>query len=102
MIKLLTTVYTEEAENPESKSRRKLNIMKLSSLLRWVIVVIIIIIIAGGTIIIIVVRGPVPEPPPCPACGINLIKLLGIAEVVLGIISLGLLGRIKNLNDRNF
>ena len=60
------------------------------------IFIIIIIIIIGGTIIIIIVRGPVPGPPPCLVCGLNGIKFLGIAEVLLGIASLGLISKIKN------
>lgn len=62
-------------------------------------VIIIIIIIIGGTIVVIVIRTPIPippDPPPCPACGVNLVKWLGIAEVVLGILSLGLLNTIRN------
>ena len=70
--------------------------MKLTSLWRMLIFIIIIIII-GGTIIIIIVRGPIlPDPPPCLVCGLNGLKYLGIAEAVLGIISLGLISKIRN------
>lgn len=70
--------------------------MKLSSLWRMLIFIIIIIIIIGGTIIIIIVRGPVPDPSPCLVCGLKGIKYLGIAEVLLGIVSLGLISKIRN------
>jgi len=70
--------------------------MKLSSLWRMLIFIIIIIIIIGGTIIIIIVRGPVPDPPPCLVCGLKGIKYLSIAEVLLGIVSLGLISKIRN------
>jgi hypothetical protein len=71
--------------------------MKLNALWRMLIFIIIIIIIIGGTIIIIIVRGPFPpDPPPCLACGLKGLKYLGIAEAVLGIISLGLISKIRN------
>ncbi|MFM6924747.1 MAG: hypothetical protein ACKOU7_04540 [Ferruginibacter sp.] len=71
--------------------------MKLASLWRMLILSIIIIIIIGGTIIIIIVRGPIlPDPPPCLVCGLNGLKYLGIAEALLGIISLGLISKIRN------
>ena len=71
--------------------------MKLASLWRALIFIIIIIIIIGGTIIIIVVRGPFPpDPPPCLVCGLKGLKFLGIAEIVLGIASLGLINKIRN------
>lgn len=61
------------------------------------IFIIIVIIIIGGTIIIIIVRGPgLPDPPPCAVCGLNGLKYLGIAEVLLGILSLGLISKIRN------
>ena len=71
--------------------------MKSTSLWRMLIFIIIIIIIIGGAIIIIIVRGPIlPDPPPCLVCGLNGLKYLGIAEAVLGIISLGLISKIRN------
>lgn len=71
--------------------------MKLSSLWRMLIFIIIIIIIIGGTIIIIIVRGPIlPDPPPCLVCGLKGIKYLAMAEVLLGIVSLGLISKIRN------
>jgi hypothetical protein len=70
--------------------------MKLTQLFGWLIFIIIIIIILGGVIVIIIIRGPVPDPP-CAVCGFNVIKPLGIAEVVLGIVSLGLINRIRNI-----
>ena len=66
--------------------------MKLINLLRLIIVIIIII---GGVIIIIIIRGPIPKPP-CLVCGLNLVKFLGIAEVILGAISLGLINKVAN------
>jgi hypothetical protein len=71
--------------------------MKLTSLWRMLIFITIIIIIIGGTIIIIIIGDPVlPDPPPCLACELKGIKYLGIAEAVLGIISLGLISKIRN------
>jgi hypothetical protein len=70
--------------------------MKLTQLFRLLILIIIIIIIIGGVIVIVIIRGPIPEPP-CLVCGIKAIKPLGITEVVLGIISLGLINRIRNI-----
>jgi hypothetical protein len=69
--------------------------MKFNALLKWLIIVIVIIIILGGTIIVVIVR-PVPDPPPCLVCGLNSLKYLGIAEVILGIVSLGLINKIRN------
>jgi hypothetical protein len=78
----------------------KLTVMKLTSLWRMLIFIIIIILIIGGTIIIIIVHGPIlPDPPPCLVCGLNGLKYLGIAEVVLGIISLGLISKIRNIQN---
>lgn len=72
--------------------------MNLNTLWRMLIFIIIVIIIIGGTIIIIIVRGPVlPDPPPCAVCGLNGLKYLGIAEAVLGILSLGLISKIRNI-----
>ncbi|KPE50528.1 hypothetical protein [Chryseobacterium indologenes] len=45
---------------------------------------IVIIIIIGGVLIIVVGKKPFPEPE-CIVCGINLIRTLGIAEIILGI-----------------
>jgi hypothetical protein len=70
--------------------------MKLTSLWRMLIFIIIIIIIIGGTIIIIIIRNPIP-PIPCRVCGFKGLQGLGIAEVVLGIISLGLINKIRNI-----
>jgi len=70
--------------------------MKLTSLLRLIIVIIIII---GGTIIIIIIRGPIPNPPECTVCG--QIKLLGIAEVLLGIVSLVLFNKVVSRDRLN-
>jgi len=46
--------------------------------------IIVIIIIIGGVIIIVIGRKPIPEPD-CIVCGDNLIRILGIAEVILGL-----------------
>lgn len=70
--------------------------MKLTQLFRWLIIIIIIIIILGGVIVIIIIRGPIPPDPPCAVCGINAIKPLGIAEVILGFVSLGLINKMRN------
>ncbi len=71
--------------------------MNVNALWRMLIFIIIVIIIIGGTIIIIIVRGPVlPDPPPCAVCGLNGLKYLGIAEAVLGMLSLGLISKIRN------
>lgn len=51
------------------------------------IIIMVIIIIVGGVIIIIV--KPIPEPI-CLVCGNSLVRLLGIAQVVLGAIGLRL------------
>lgn len=45
---------------------------------------IVVIIIIGGVLIIVVGKRPFPEPE-CIVCGINLIRILGIAEVILGL-----------------
>lgn len=71
--------------------------MNVNALWRMLIFIIIVIIIIGGTIIIIIVRGPVlPDPPPCAVCGLNGLKYLGITEAVLGMLSLGLISKIRN------
>jgi len=70
--------------------------MKALSLLRVLIVIIIII----GGVIIIIIRVPIPEPQ-CIVCGTNLVRILGIAEIVLGAISLGLVGRLKQTTRIN-
>jgi len=57
-------------------------------------IIIVIIIIIGG-VIIIIIRGPIPDPPPCLVCGLAGIRLLGITEVVLGAIALGLANKIR-------
>lgn len=53
----------------------------MKTLLRVFIVVIIIL---GGVLIIVVGKKPFPEPE-CIVCGVNLIRTLGIAEVILGL-----------------
>ncbi|KMQ66633.1 hypothetical protein ACM46_03685 [Chryseobacterium angstadtii] len=64
------------------KSRHKKLIHTImKTLLKAFIVVIIII---GGVLIIVVGKKPFPEPE-CLVCGINLIRILGIAEVILGL-----------------
>jgi len=65
----------------------------MKTLLRAFIVVIIII---GGVLIIVVGKKPFPEPD-CLACGINLVRILAIAEVVLG---LGALAIQRNLIEK--
>lgn len=65
----------------------------MKTLLRAFIVVIIII---GGVLIIFVGKKPFPEPE-CLVCGINLIRTLGIAEVILG---LGALVIQANLSEK--
>lgn len=60
----------------------------MKALLRAIIVIIIII---GGIIIIIVGKKPFPEPE-CIVCGLNLIRILGIAEIVLGLGALAIQG----------
>ncbi|EJL75125.1 hypothetical protein PMI13_00602 [Chryseobacterium populi] len=62
----------------------------MKALLRTIIVIIIII---GGVIIIIVGKKPFPEPE-CIVCGFNLIRILGIAEVVLGLGALVIQGNL--------
>ncbi len=61
---------------------------------------IVVIIIIGGVLIIVVGKRPFPEPE-CIVCGINLVRTLGIAEIILG---LGALVIQSNLTDkqRNF
>ena len=66
--------------------------MNMASLLRALIIIIII----GGVIIII--WFPKPDPPPCLVCGSNGLRLLGIAETVLGIVTLGLFNKFTNGN----
>jgi hypothetical protein len=53
----------------------------MKALLRVIIVIIIII---GGVIIIVIGKKPFPEPE-CLVCGLNLVRVLGIAEIVLGL-----------------
>ncbi|KFF09282.1 hypothetical protein [Chryseobacterium luteum] len=53
----------------------------MKTLLRVFIVVIIIL---GGVLIIVVGKKPFPKPE-CIVCGVNLIRTLGIAEVILGL-----------------
>lgn len=75
----------------------KINHMRPSSLFSLLFFLIVIIIIIGGIIIII---GPVPpDPGGCIVCGSALVKTLGIAEAVLGAISLGVANRLKNANQ---
>ena len=62
-------------------------------------IIIIIIIILGGVIIIVLVTPPEPI---CIACMSGKLKFLGIAEIVLGAISLGLIGKIKGANATKF
>jgi len=61
----------------------------MKTLLKIFIVVIIII----GGIIIIIGKGPIPEPE-CIVCGSNLIRFLGIAEVILGIGAIAIQGNL--------
>jgi hypothetical protein len=56
-------------------------------------VFIVIIIILGGVIIIVVGKKPFPEPE-CIVCGMNLVRTLGIAEVILGIGALVIQGNL--------
>ncbi|CAA7386325.1 MULTISPECIES: hypothetical protein [Chryseobacterium] len=69
----------------------------MKALLRAFIVVIIII---GGVLIIVVGNKPFPEPE-CLVCGSNLIKVLGIAEIVLGLGALAIQGNLME-KQRNF
>jgi len=69
--------------------------MNLRNLFR---VLIIIIIILGGVIIIVV--KPIPEPI-CIVCGNGLVKLIGIAQVVLGALALGLENKFFNSKSFN-
>ncbi|HMH22463.1 MAG TPA: hypothetical protein VK563_11835 [Puia sp.] len=69
--------------------------MRPSSLFSLLLFLIVIIIIIGGIIIII---GPIPPEPNCTICGNALVKTLGIAEAVLGVISFGVASRIRANN----
>ncbi|ALR32139.1 hypothetical protein ATE47_17150 [Chryseobacterium sp. IHB B 17019] len=62
----------------------------MKALLRIFIVVIIII---GGVLIIVVGKKPFPEPE-CIVCGPNLVRILGIAEVILGLGALVIQGNL--------
>jgi hypothetical protein len=62
----------------------------MKTLLKIFIVVIIII---GGVIIIVVGKKPFPEPE-CLVCGPNLVRILGIAEVILGLGALVIQGNL--------
>ncbi len=65
--------------------------MKQSSLWSFLIVIIIVIIIGGVIIIIIrIPRPPIPDPRT-----INLVKIIGIAEALLGVISLGVINKLR-------
>ncbi|MDP4261155.1 MAG: hypothetical protein Q8941_01375 [Bacteroidota bacterium] len=75
--------------------------MKLSPLRAWLLIIIIIIIIIIIVIVILVIPIPVPDPGICPVCRVNAVKLLGIAGVALGLVSLGLISRIKNQDRIN-
>jgi hypothetical protein len=71
--------------------------MKLISLWRVLIFVVIIMIIIGGSIIIIIIREPIPpDTPPGLIFGSECLKYLGITDVVLGMVCLGLISKIKN------
>ncbi|MBB4806957.1 hypothetical protein HNP38_002253 [Chryseobacterium defluvii] len=63
-------------------------------------VIIVIIIIIGGVIIIIVGKKPFPEPE-CIVCGLNLVRILGIAEVILGLGALAIQGNLIEKQQRN-
>ncbi len=56
-------------------------------------IVIIIIIVIGG--IIIIIAPPIPEPI-CIVCGKGMLKLLGLAQVALGAIGLGIENKLNN------
>ncbi|SEW43440.1 hypothetical protein SAMN05421841_3070 [Chryseobacterium wanjuense] len=56
-------------------------------------VFIVVIIIIGGVLIIIVGKKPFPEPE-CLVCGPNLVRILGIAEVILGLGALVIQGNL--------
>ncbi|MDR6405049.1 MULTISPECIES: hypothetical protein [Chryseobacterium] len=62
----------------------------MKALLRIFIVVIIII---GGVLIIVVGKKPFPEPE-CIVCGPNLVRILGIAEIILGLGALVIQGNL--------
>lgn len=66
--------------------------MNASVLLRVLIVIIIII----GGVIIIILGLPQPPEPICLACGANGLKLLGIAEMVLGAAALITANKLTN------
>jgi|GEM_PF-3039793 len=67
--------------------------MKQSSL--WSLLYVIIIVIIIGGVIIIIIR--IPRPPIPDPREINLIKTIGIAEAVLGVIALGIANRLRKL-----
>ncbi len=56
-------------------------------------VFIVVIIIIGGVLIIIVGKKPFPEPE-CIVCEPNLVRILGIAEVILGLGALVIQGNL--------
>lgn len=62
----------------------------MKTLLKAIIVIIIII---GGVLIIVVGKKPIPEPE-CIVCGPNLVRLLGIAEIILGLGALVIQGNL--------
>ncbi|SEN01929.1 hypothetical protein [Chryseobacterium taichungense] len=62
----------------------------MKALLRAFIVVIIII---GGVLIIVAGKKPFPEPE-CLVCGPNLVRILGIAEVIIGLGALVIQGNL--------
>ena len=69
--------------------------MKLSSLWRVLIFIIIIMMIIGQTIFL-VITNPHPDPAVCLDCELKGLKYLGIAAIILGLVSLGLITRIRN------
>ncbi|MFT3979798.1 MAG: hypothetical protein QM687_04955 [Ferruginibacter sp.] len=71
--------------------------MKTASLWRALIFLLIVIVVIGGIIIIIIIRGPIPDPVPCAVCGIKSIKYLAVAEILAGILSLGIVNRLRNI-----
>jgi hypothetical protein len=62
----------------------------MKSVLRVFIVLIIII---GGVLIIVAGKKPFPEPQ-CLVCGPNLMRILGIAEIILGLGALVIQGNL--------
>lgn len=68
--------------------------MNFNFLLRLLIAIIIIV---GGIIIIIIGR-PIPPEPSCIACGVNLAKIGGIAEMILGVAALLVQNKIANIS----